>query len=218
MDLAAATAANGADPTAPSLANLLRLHRPLVIVDEAHNARTHLSFDTLARFNPSCILEFTATPDQDPKGDPSNVLTHVSAVDLKTADMIKLPIRLKAREQWKEAVQERGMALEQLVAHRFRLRDAAREKVASCRKAANLQAFQHMLLAGAALYDNYEKALRHEGVDIVSVCTPQHLHAENTLAANVSSRTRSRTATLRTRSTRTRWSSRRCGATKRVSP
>jgi len=104
--LAAATAANGFDPTEKSLANLLRLHRPLVIVDEAHNARTHLSFDTLARFNPSCILEFTATPDQDPKGDPSNVLTHVSAVDLKAADMIKLPIRLKAREQWKEAVQE----------------------------------------------------------------------------------------------------------------
>jgi len=104
--LAAATAANGSDPTAPSLANLLRLHRPLVIVDEAHNARTHLSFDTLARLNPSCILEFTATPDQDPKGDPSNVLTHVSAAELKAEDMIKLPIRLKSLPQWKEAVQE----------------------------------------------------------------------------------------------------------------
>jgi len=104
--LAAATAPNGTDPTAPSLANLLRLHRPLVIVDEAHNARTHLSFDTLARFNPSCILEFTATPDQDPKGDPSNVLTHVSAAELKAEDMIKLPIRLKSLPQWKEAVQE----------------------------------------------------------------------------------------------------------------
>ena len=104
--LAALGPANGTDPTAPSLANLLRLHRPLVIVDEAHNARTHLSFDTLARFNPSCILEFTATPDQDPKGDPSNVLTHVSAAELKADDMIKLPIRLKSRPQWKEAVQE----------------------------------------------------------------------------------------------------------------
>ena len=34
-----------------SFANLLRLHRPMVIVDEAHNARTSLSFDTLARFD-----------------------------------------------------------------------------------------------------------------------------------------------------------------------
>jgi type III restriction enzyme len=103
--LAALGPANGTDPTVPSLANLLRLHRPLVIVDEAHNARTHLSFDTLARFNPSCILEFTATPDQDPKGDPSNVLVHVSAADLKTEHMIKLPIRLQTLPEWKQAVQ-----------------------------------------------------------------------------------------------------------------
>lgn len=34
-----------------------------------------------------------------------------------------------------------------------------------------------------ACYDDYGKALAHGGVDIVSVCTPQHLHAENTVAA-----------------------------------
>ncbi len=96
----------GAEATAPSLANLLAIRRPVVIVDEAHNARTSLSFDTLARFHPSCILEFTATPDQDVKGDPSNVLTHVSAAELKAEHMIKLPIRLKSPPQWKEAVQE----------------------------------------------------------------------------------------------------------------
>jgi len=38
-------------------------------------------------------------------------------------------------------------------------------------------------LADVACFDSYEKALTHEGVDIVSVCTPQHLHAENTIAA-----------------------------------
>lgn len=54
-----------------SLANLLCVKRPLVIVDEAHNARTPLSFDTLARFNPSAILEFTATPDT--RENPPNV-------------------------------------------------------------------------------------------------------------------------------------------------
>ena len=37
------------DGTIPySLANVLRLHRPVVIMDEAHNARTELSFDALA--------------------------------------------------------------------------------------------------------------------------------------------------------------------------
>ena len=34
-----------------------------------------------------------------------------------------------------------------------------------------------------ACYDDYDKALQHEGVDVVSVCTPQHVHAENTIAA-----------------------------------
>jgi type III restriction enzyme len=95
---------NGNGVVAYSLANILRLHRPVVIMDEAHNARTKLSFDTLARFGPSCILEFTATPDQ--KRSPSNVITHVSAAELKAEAMIKLPILLKTCPQWKEAVGE----------------------------------------------------------------------------------------------------------------
>lgn len=99
---------NGTGQPARSLANVLTLRRPVIIVDEAHNARTPLSFDSLARFNPSCILELSATPNQESKGDnkPSNVLTHVSAAELKTDDMIKLPIYLKAKAQWVEAVQE----------------------------------------------------------------------------------------------------------------
>lgn len=32
-------------------------------------------------------------------------------------------------------------------------------------------------------FDNYEEALTRPDVDIVSVCTPQHVHAENTIAA-----------------------------------
>lgn len=63
----------------PSLANALRMHRPIVIVDEAHNARTALSFDTLARLKPSLIVEFTATPVTEHVPDKgvfaSNVLT-----------------------------------------------------------------------------------------------------------------------------------------------
>ncbi|MDA0745413.1 MAG: Gfo/Idh/MocA family oxidoreductase [bacterium] len=38
-------------------------------------------------------------------------------------------------------------------------------------------------LEDVGLYNNYEKALQHEGVDIVCVCTPQHVHAQNTIAA-----------------------------------
>lgn len=76
-----------------SLVNALRLRRPFVIVDEAHNSRTELSFDTLAKFHPSGIMELTATPDTDKT--PSNVLHAVSAVELKREEMIKLPILLE---------------------------------------------------------------------------------------------------------------------------
>ncbi|MHB9138978.1 MAG: DEAD/DEAH box helicase [Victivallaceae bacterium] len=85
-----------------SLANVLRINRPLVIVDEAHNARTTLSFDTLSHFRPSVIIEFTATPDT--KGNPSNVLYSVSAAELKAEDMIKLPIRLATKTDWKSTL------------------------------------------------------------------------------------------------------------------
>jgi len=92
----------------PSLANALRLHRPMVIVDEAHNARTALSFDTLSRLKPSVIVEFTATPVTEHAPDKgtfaSNVLTHVSAAELKAENMIKLPIVLRGREDWKAVV------------------------------------------------------------------------------------------------------------------
>ena len=83
-----------------SLANVLRLRRPMVIVDEAHNARTDLSFDTLVRFRPSCIIEFTATPDT--QHNPSNVLYSVSAAQLHAEQMIKMPIKLEVRTPWKE--------------------------------------------------------------------------------------------------------------------
>lgn len=38
-------------------------------------------------------------------------------------------------------------------------------------------------LADAAIYDDLAKALRHPGVDIVSICTPQHVHCQQVLAA-----------------------------------
>lgn len=79
----------------PSLVNVLRLRRPIVIVDEAHNARTELSFGMLGNVMPSCIIEFTATPARTKM--PSNVLHYVSAAELKAADMVKLPLKVVTR-------------------------------------------------------------------------------------------------------------------------
>lgn len=38
-------------------------------------------------------------------------------------------------------------------------------------------------LEDVGLYDDLDRALEHPGVDIVSVCTPQHVHASNVIAA-----------------------------------
>jgi len=82
-----------------SLDNALKLRRPIIISDEAHNAGTDLSYESLARFSPSCIVEFTATPQtahDPPKGKyASNVLTQASAFQLKNANMIKFPLHLE---------------------------------------------------------------------------------------------------------------------------
>lgn len=86
-----------------SLANVIAMQRPIVIVDEAHNARTLLTFNTLETFKPACIVEFTATPDV--KVNPSNMLYSVSAQELKAEEMIKLPIIVEGRSDWHELLQ-----------------------------------------------------------------------------------------------------------------
>jgi len=99
---------------AHSLVNVLRLRRPIVIVDEAHNARTDLSFATLGKLAPSCILEFTVTPAR--QKNPSNVLHRVSAAELKAAEMIKLPIRVFTRSpgEWARLLAEALVVREDL--------------------------------------------------------------------------------------------------------
>ena len=97
------TEGEGADCTVPySLANVLRLRRPFVVVDEAHNSRTELAFDMLARFRPSGVLELTATPDLE--RTPSNVLHSVSAAELKAEEMIKLPVVLQTEPNWQQCL------------------------------------------------------------------------------------------------------------------
>ncbi|MFH1780418.1 MAG: DEAD/DEAH box helicase family protein, partial [Candidatus Nealsonbacteria bacterium] len=84
-----------------SLVNVIKLHNPLVIVDEGHNIQTELSFEMLKRLNPSFVLEFTATP----KGQ-SNVLVNISAMELKKEKMIKMPIYLANKTPWQETIYE----------------------------------------------------------------------------------------------------------------
>ncbi len=91
-----------------SLVNALKLKCPIIIEDEAHNARGEQFYESLANFNPVCFLEFTATPETN--HNPainrygSNILFRVSARELKEAGMIKMPINLETVADWQENI------------------------------------------------------------------------------------------------------------------
>lgn len=87
-----------------SLVDVIRLRRPFIIVDEAHNQGTPLAVDTLGRLNPSVVLELTATPDR--ASQPSNVLRSVSAATLQAEDMLKLPLELAIHPEWRFSLTE----------------------------------------------------------------------------------------------------------------
>ena len=70
-----------------SFANLISYLRPLMIVDEAHNYSTTLSFAITEQLRPAAVIELTATPATN-----SNVLVKVTANELQAAQMIKFPV------------------------------------------------------------------------------------------------------------------------------
>jgi len=74
-----------ADPTA--LINIIRALKPVLIVDESHNAESDLSVEMLKNLNPSFILDLTATPRNN-----SNIISFVDALALKKESMVKLPV------------------------------------------------------------------------------------------------------------------------------
>lgn len=75
----------GTDPSA--LINVMRTLKPVVVVDESHNAESTLSVDMLCNLNPSFIFDLTATPR-----DNSNIISYVDALRLKKQNMVKLPV------------------------------------------------------------------------------------------------------------------------------
>jgi type III restriction enzyme len=99
-----------------SLGNAVRLLDPVIILDEGHKAYSDLAVKTLCDFNPSLILELSATPDSAR----SNVLVSVSGRDLEREQMIKLDLHLRnkdsdrwqsaleAGKKWRDALEEKA--------------------------------------------------------------------------------------------------------------
>ncbi|MBK5275288.1 MAG: DEAD/DEAH box helicase family protein [Desulfuromonadales bacterium] len=88
-----------------SLGNVLRLVRPLVIIDEGHKAYSDTARATLCGFNPRFMLELSATPNTGGKHQ-SNILVNVPGGDLKDEEMIKLPINVENEDKggWKHSL------------------------------------------------------------------------------------------------------------------
>jgi type III restriction enzyme len=84
-----------------SLGNTLKILRPLVIIDEGHKAYSESARQTIRDFNPSIVLELSATPPPH-----SNKLVEVSGKDLHAEEMIKLDIHLinKTTLKWEDAL------------------------------------------------------------------------------------------------------------------
>ncbi len=82
-----------------SLGNAMRVLRPMVIIDEQQRAYTETALKTIDGFNPSFVLELSATPRvakrQGEHG--ANILVDVRGTDLERAEMIKLPINVDVR-------------------------------------------------------------------------------------------------------------------------
>jgi type III restriction enzyme len=96
----------GGGPTVKqSLGNVLCLARPTVILDEGQTAYSPIRRSTLAKFNPSFILELSATPNRA-REQQSNVLHSVTGMALKKEEMVKLPLNLHNAGQgdWKDTL------------------------------------------------------------------------------------------------------------------
>lgn len=86
-----------------SLGNTLRILNPMIILDEGQKAYSDLAQSTIRGFNPSIILELSATPPAN-----SNILVDVRGVDLNREEMIKLDLHIinKANPDWKATLLE----------------------------------------------------------------------------------------------------------------
>ena len=84
-----------------SLGNTLRTLKPIIIIDEGHKAYSEIAQNTIRNFNPSIIVELSATPPKN-----SNILVNVSGQELNREDMIKLDLHVnrKLSLDWKDTM------------------------------------------------------------------------------------------------------------------
>ncbi len=104
---------------ASALINVIRRLRPVVVVDESHNAESQLSVEMMTNLNPDFILDLTATPRNN-----SNIISYVDALALKKQHMVKLPVIVANRSS-------KGEVIESALILRRQLEDLAKQEEAA---------------------------------------------------------------------------------------
>jgi type III restriction enzyme len=107
-----------------SMGNAMRIIRPVVVMDEGQRAVSDLAYATLYGFNPSFVLELTATPLDVPAraatanraakpGRLANILSEITGRELEREGMIKMPMNVSplAGDDWRQTI---GRAWEKL--------------------------------------------------------------------------------------------------------
>ena len=105
-------------PVAHSLANVFKMVRPVVVLDEAHKAygkqesASEEFVRSVNRLNPSLVIELSATPSISK----SNLLVDVAGKELKDEEMIKLPVQVTsyANAVWRHTLGQAHAKLEEL--------------------------------------------------------------------------------------------------------
>jgi type III restriction enzyme len=103
---------------ASALINVIRRLRPVMVVDESHNAESQLSVEMMNNLNPDFILDLTATPRNN-----SNIISFVDALALKKQHMVKLPVIVANRSS-------KGEVIESALILRRQLEDLAKQEEA----------------------------------------------------------------------------------------
>lgn len=102
-----------------SLFNVVKILRPVVILDEAHKAygisrvgANEEFVKSVNRLNPRMVIEFSATPHPDI----SNLLVDIDGPTLKQEEMVKLPVQVYSTEnvEWQVTLRKAYDKLEDL--------------------------------------------------------------------------------------------------------